>query len=719
MNRNVPFKAGMPAVFAGLFAGPLVSVADPGEADGRSDFELSPLLIVADPYPAAEATGALGMPADARTVPLSVGIIGRQLIEDTTAARIDETLDFVPGMARQNDFGGLSDNYSIRGFSGDINRGPVFLRDGVRANRGFSGRQDTANVEQVEVLRGSSSALYGRADPGGTVNIVTKEPLFTDRRYVMVSGTTQEAFRGTLDLTGPIANDFAYRFNAAVEHAETFRDNVDEERYVVAPSLSWLIGPNTRLDYNAEFMRQERPLDRGVVAINDRLGEIPASRFLGEPDDGPVTIDNLFNRLRLNHRFNADWSGQLVLAHNWSTLQGFSSEAFGPSPERQWRAGVPEGQLARERRFRDVESDDLLGVAELRGRFLTGKVEHEMLLGVELSRFEQDFLMHRSNPFSGNPADLYLIDIHNPRYGREPPPFAPGRSIDRNEVEHTLALYLQDFAHLSSRWRLLLGGRVDRFRQTIRDRTDDSRSDQTQTAFSPRAGLSFDALEDVTLYAGAACSFDPNTGADRHGNAFDPETAVSVELGTKSRFFDGRVDVDAAVFRILKENVLTTDPKDTAASIAAGDVESRGVELDVNAWITEQWRIALSYAYTDAKILADGVDFKEDKRVINVPRHSSSLLTNYEFFPGGRRAGIGGGLVYAGSRPGSQNDPDFELPSYITVQLRGYYNPVPELELSVAVHNLFDETYYRSSFFQNWVAPGAPRTVTMKLDYRF
>lgn len=674
-----------------------------------------------DSYRARETTGALGTPTAPEDIPQSVSVITGQVIDDTGADRVDETLDFVSGVSRQNDFGGLWDNVAIRGFIGDINRGPVFLRDGVRANRGFTARLDTAGVERVEVLKGPASALYGRADPGGSLNIVSKRPQFEPRRRASVSGSSEQAYRGSVDLTGPIAGDrLAYRLNAAVERNDSFRDRLDEQRHLLAPALTWFIDERTRLEYNAEILRQKKPFDRGIPAIDNGFGDIPISRFFGEPADGDITLDNVSNRLRVDHRLHRDWQASVTFAHHRSRLEGFSSEAFGASVEQQQAAGVPEGKLARDRRQRDATSNDVLAVAELRGEARTGAIRHDLLFGAEASRFELDFLMRRSNPLSGDPADLHLIDLDNPRYGQAPPAFAPERRSDRDEIEHTRALYAQNLMHLGPRWRLLLGTRLDRFRQTIHNNATGERADQTRTAFSPRIGVMFDPIDRLGLYANASRSFDPNSGVDRNDRAFDPQTATSLEVGARSRLLNDRVHIDVAAYRILKENVLTTDPREPGASIAAGEVESRGVEIDVDVRLHEQFRMALGYAWTDARIQADGVDFERDTRVLNVPRHGASVLGTFlQPLAQDRRAGIGGGVVYVGERVGNQTQPEFKLPAYTTVQVHGFYDLSPDLRLQVNVHNLFDREYYRSSFFQNWVAPGAPRTVTARLNYRF
>lgn len=672
-------------------------------------------------YQATEITGALGMPADPMDVPLAVTTITPQALEDIGARRMDDALDFVSGVARQNEFGGLWDNYSIRGFSGDINRGPVFLRDGVRANRGYTGKQDAANLERVEVLKGPSSALVGRTDPGGTVNIVTKRPKFQPEAKVSFSASDEQPYRALLDVTGPLHDGVAGRLNLALEDGDSFRDVVEEKRYLIAPALTWEIGPTTRFHYDGEFVRQERLLDRGVVAIGGDPKVLSVTRFLGEPDDGPIKLETIANRFRLQQDLGTDWSAQLTLAHIHSTMKGYSSEAFGASVEAQQAAGVPAGMLARERRHRDYESDDIVGVAELRGRLNLAAMRHDLLFGAEVSDYSQDFDMRRSRPYSGNPEDLYLIDIYNPVYGTTPPAFVEGRRIYRKDTEETLAFYAQDMIHLLPRLRLLVGGRFDHFRQSAENRLSGAKVRQTDKAVNPRFGLSFDLVPDsLTLYANTARSFDPNSGMDRQGRAFDPERATSYEFGAKSLFFDGRLAVNLALFHIEKKNVLTADPVDSAYSITAGKVTSRGVEVDVQASLTERWRASLSYSYIDAEIQADGVTFQEDARLLNVPEHSASLLTHYEMpLPRGGALGLGGGLVYVGKRVGNQQNPDFKLPAYTTVQTRLYYRPVHNLTLSLQVLNLFNERYYRSSYWENWVAPGAPRTIVGQVEYHF
>ena len=189
----------------------------------------------------------------------------------------------------------------------------------------------------------------------------------------------------------PFLNDrLAYRLNVAVEDKGSFRDHVRAQRQVVAPALTWKLSPDTVLEYTAEFLRHATPLDRGVVAVNNRLGAVPASRFLGEPADGDVTVTNQTHQLVLSHEWNPDWRSRVGLSYRETGMEGFSTEATALQANGR--------TLTRQRRYRDFQSDDVAVQAELQGNLRTGGLEHELLVGVESYRFSMDSVMLRVNP---------------------------------------------------------------------------------------------------------------------------------------------------------------------------------------------------------------------------------------------------------------------------------------------------------------------------------
>ncbi|MFN3579509.1 MAG: TonB-dependent siderophore receptor, partial [Pseudomonas sp.] len=344
-----------------------------------------------------------------RETPQSVQVVNSQMLSDIGALRLDDTLDYVSGLARQNSFGGLWDNFSVRGFSGNENTGAQILRNGFVANRGFNARRDMANVERVEFLKGPASALYGSSDPGGTLNVVTKKPQWTRSGSAKLSYGSYDARRAELDLTGPATERLAYRLNLAVEDNGSFRDKIDSERQFVAPALTFRASNSTTFMYDGEFLRHKAPLDRGVVAVDNKLGVVPLSRFLGEPGDGPITVENHTHQLSMEHYFRADWHTRLAAGYKEGTLEGFSTE-----PSRL----VDGRTLQRQRRYRDSESTDISFQAELFGRVETGQVLHNLILGADTYRFENDQVMLRVNPSADAP---YPIDIFDPVYGQPLP----------------------------------------------------------------------------------------------------------------------------------------------------------------------------------------------------------------------------------------------------------------------------------------------------------
>lgn len=675
-------------------------------ATAAVDTELSAVEVVgrgqSGDYHQQESSGATRTDTPLREVPQAVRVMPRQLVDDIGAVRLDDTLDYVSGVSRQNNFGGQWDNFAIRGLAGNENTGLGFLLNGFAGNRGFNAPRDTANIERIEFLKGPAAALYGSSEPGGTVNIVTKKPRFSAAHSVETYIGSYDLYRLAVDSTGPLTESLAYRINAAVEDRGSFRDKIDSERQFFAPALTWVLGAATVLNYEAEYLRQKAPLDRGVIAIGGRFDTVSRTRFLGEPNDGDILIENLTHQLSLDHQLNDMWRTRIGLAYKTGTLDGYSTEA---------RPALNGSVLTRQRRYRDYASEDLSLQAELIGSFTTGALRHDLLTGFETYRFDLDQRMQRVN---GSP---YGIDVFNPVYGQTPPPLAP--NTDTSERQLNTAWFIQDQISLSERWKLLAGLRIDHFDQRIDNHRNNTVRKQDHLARSPRIGLSYLATPQWSLYVSAGTTFRPNTGIDRFDQAFDPETGRALEAGIKYESADGRLGANAAIFDIRKKNVLTRDPVDSNYSVAAGEVRSRGLEFDLSGRIDRFWRVTASFAYLDAEVTRDNNPQLEGKPLLNVPRTSASLLAVREApLTDGSRYGIGGGLSYVGERAGDALD-TFKLPSYTTAKLLAYWRISDQLRVSLDVDNLFDRTFYASSYDRWWITPGTARVITVGLQAKF
>lgn len=664
-------------------------------------------------YHADEAAGAkTDLPL--RELPQSVRIVTRQAIDDLGATKLDDVLDYVGGVSRQNNFGGLWDNIAIRGLPGNENTGMATLLNGFSSNRGFNAPRDLAGVERIEFLKGTAAALYGSSEPGGTLNIVSKRPLWKAAHSVEGYVGSYGLRRGAFDSTGPIGENFAYRLNVAVEDRDSFRDHVSAERGVIAPAFTWKLGRDTVLEYSGEILRHATPLDRGVVAVNNRLGAIPRSRFLGEPADGNVTVENQTHQFILSHEWNPTWRSRLGLSWRETSVNGFSTEASALRADN--------ATLTRQRRLRDFASDDIALQAELQGNLRTGAIEHELLFGLETFRFNMDSLMLRANPTTARP---YAINIYAPVYGQAQP--VPGRNTDTLERQRNTALYMQDAIKLAPEWRLVAGARMDNYRQSLENRITGTTARQDPSSTSPRIGLAWLPTPQWTFYANAGHSFRPNVGSDFAAQGFEPETGRALELGTKWESADKRMGATAALFDIRKRNVLTADPVNTGYSVAAGEIRSRGLEFDFAGQLTTNWRLNASLVLNDVEITKDNT-LEIGGRLLNVPKVNGSVLAVYEnAFANGQRYGIGGGVTHVGKRLGQARTqaeanaaiPAFDLPSYTTAKLVAYWRINPSLRATLDVDNLFDRTYYTSSYSRLWVTPGTARTITVGLQAKF
>lgn len=658
-------------------------------------------------YRSLSATGATKTDTVLNDLPQSVRVITGELLDDAGVTTLAGALDLASGVSRQSNLGGLWDSYAMRGFTGDPNFGSDFMVNGFSSSRGYNGVRDGANTESVEVLKGPASALYGRGEPGGTVNIVTRKPRFIPA-YTLDAGIDEHGLkRSAVDLTGPLSDNVAYRLNAAHEAGGTFREHVDVERLQVTPSFLWRIGEATTLSYEIEASKQRAPFDRGVVAVNGVLGRIPNTRFLGEQGDGKVDVKSVGHQVFMQHEVNDAWSLQGGVSYRDSALRGFSSQPFDLAADGR--------TLRRQRRLNDWSGVDRSGRIEAVGRIATGPVTHHLLAGVDAYAFDDDRVQLRRNPSADFP---YAIDIHAPVYGGAALPLS--LSASTRESQRSRGIYLQDQLDLSRQWKALLGVRRDSYDQTVVNRRLARSSAQALHATSPRIGLVYQPAPALSLYASAAKGFRPNSGISLDNGAFPAESSHSYEVGAKIDSQDGKLSTTVALYRITKDNVLTLDVRNPDFSIPAGEVASKGVEVDMAGDIMKDVRLSLAYAYTDAVVTKGDNAIVTGSRFPNVPKHGATILLTPRFKLGSGVAMLGGGVNHVGERMGDvAASSSFMLPSYTTARLVASYAPNPRLRFALNVDNLFDKQYYASSYSTVWVTPGATRTVRINARYRF
>ena len=654
------------------------------------------------------------------SLPQQVQIISADMLSNLGVVDLQSALDMAGGVARQNTFGGLWDSFAIRGFAGDENVPSGYLINGFSGGRGFSGRRDASNIESIEVLKGPGSALYGRGEPGGTINLVTKKPQFETEGYIKTSAGRYDTYRVEGDYTTGVTDKFAFRINGAYDDAESFRDTVESEKLSLTPSFVYLLSERTAINYEMEYLKQEAPFDRGIVAIDGDPEVLPSSRFLGEPEDGPVEIDAMGHQLMIQHDMKSGWTALGALGYRESTFEGCSSEAELAGARQPF---FTDGEtLSRQRRCRDYDAEDLSGRLELSGTLKTGTFTHHVLIGVDYFDYQLDSLQRRFRPGPNGP--YYAINVFDPVYG-QPLPTNLTVFWDQLDEQNGTGLYFQNQIDITEKWQILIGLRYDDFEQDFTNRLPGTTLTQSHTELSPRAGLVYEFSPSLTFYGSYSEGFRPNSGANFAGSTFEPELSESYEVGVKWRTSDDRMYGTIAFFSAEKSNILSADPVNAGFSAALGEAESEGVEVDFTSHITENLHLWASYAYVDAKTSNDvinadwGVNIPAGSPLVNIPEHSANLTLSQQFTVGDAPATVGLGVNYVDDRLGETIDTSYKLESYTLVRLFGSYSPTSNIKLFLNLDNLLNEKHNVSSYSKLWTTPGSPMTWKVGVQYSF
>lgn len=638
-----------------------------------------------------------------------------ELLSDTGISSFQQALDLSGSITRQNNGGGLWDSFSIRGFPGNENMPSGYLVNGFNAGRGFSGNRDLSNIEYIELMKGPGSALYGRSEPGGTVNIVTKKPQFSPEGYLKVSAGKFDQYRLEGDYTTGLTDKLAVRLNGAVQDYDSFRDYVYTEKTALTPSVTYLISADSRLDYEFEYLQQDQLFDRGYLVVDNNLQTLPRSRYLGEPDDGPTRVEASGHQLTLNTSLASGWTLLAGLGYRESTLRGFSSDAeLSASRQSFYSDGET---LTRQRRYRDYVSDDVTLRAELSGSTELAGLRHHLLLGAD----GYDYSIYTRLDRYRGPAGSYSLNIYQPVYGQQPP--EPVNLYINDEVQRGTGLYLQDHIDLNSRWHLSLGLRLDRIKQQLTELVSGISSEQRFNQLSPRVGLVYQYSPTLTFYSNYAEGFVPLSGTDFARNMFAPEESESLEVGAKFELAGTQGTV--TLFDAEKSNILTADPVNATFQATLGRARSTGLELDLHSHLNDSLYADFSYAYMNTRTVGEvlnadwGSLVPDGSRLVNVPKHHASLVLTRLTQLSGKPAKAGVRLQFVSGRLGDSVNPDYQLPSYTLVGLFGSVELSNQLTAQLNINNLFNRHYVHNSYSTLWTVPGEPMNYQASLRYQF
>ena len=663
-------------------------------------------------YRATVAPTANKSDATVKETPFSIQTVTRELIEDRGVITFGEAVRTVPGLTPQVGWGGSNDRFRLRGFPTSSN-----LKNGFRRSV-FAPIDELANIEQIEVLKGPASALYGRFEPGGVVNLVTKKPLWVQETKVDVTAGSHDLFRSTLDTTGPLSETLAYRLNASWQDGGGFRDFARSETQFISPVLQWKPSARTTVTAEFEYARKRAAFDRGfgsdpiflTVPIRNNYGERDA-RIATTSKTASLTVDHA-----LNDRWAIKAGAQISDSHSdavWYPYN-FMTPVSGKDTDQ------PIVNRSRQRNVDDQQ--DIGGMIELSGKLATGSVKHRVLFGLDADREHWDFSAY-NNPNAFGFSTNLPIDLYRPIHGQVPPASFVRYDAATYKNENVGA-YFQDEMQLTSHWKFLAGARYDHSRTSSQadffSRPGEVKS--TANAFSPRLGLTWTPVEQASFYGSWSRSFltEISSGLLQDGNIPDPSRGKQIEFGTKLSLLDGRLEPTFAVFDIRRTNGVVTDPADFNSVIQVGEKRSRGWEIDVPFTISEHWRVLASYTHLNAKISDDSDPEMVGKRLENAPQKSASLWTTYDFREAAPGLSTGFGIIYVGERQANSSN-TFTLPAYTRFDANVAYRfgPKDRYRVQLNIQNLTNKRYYDSggSFVPTY--PGAPRTVLATVGVSF
>ncbi|HKO44085.1 MAG TPA: TonB-dependent siderophore receptor [Pyrinomonadaceae bacterium] len=636
-----------------------------------------------------------------RDVPQSVSVITRDSIKELSMQSIADVVRYVPGVtAVQGESN--RDQIVIRG----TNTTADFFVDGVRDDAQYF--RDLYNVDRFEALKGPNAMVFGRGGGGGVLNRVTKQAAFASFGDITLQGGSENHKRALGDF-GQVLNDrLAFRFNGVYENSGSFRDGVDLERFGLNPTATVLAGKDTTFRFGYEHFQDKRVADRGIPSFSGAPLDIDNSTFFGNPNESPsrATV-NLLSGSFEHQIGRVNIRNRTLLGDYDKFYQNFVPGTVNADAT---RVSISAYNNATHRR-------NLFNQTDISFTAKTGSVRHTFLTGAELGR--QVSRNFRRTGFFNNTTSTFSADLANPTIDI-PVTFRQNATDADNRVRAIVAAgYVQDQIELSRKVQVLLGVRFDRFDLDFHNNRNGEDLGRLDNLVSPRAGLVFKPVAQLSLYTSYSVSYLPSSG-DQFSSlttvtqTLKPEKFNNYEVGAKWDIRDS-LSLTAAAYRLDLRNTRATDPNDPTRIVQTGSQRTNGFELSLNGSITRDWKVLGGYTYQDAYVSSATISAPRGARVAQVPKNTFSLWNNYRF---SSKFGGGLGIVHR-SDMFAGIDNRVVLPGYTRADAAFYFNATESVSLQANFENLFDTDYFVNAHSNDNISPGAPRAIRVALNWRF
>lgn len=613
-------------------------------------------------------------------VPASVSVVTQKELEARHVESLQQAVAYTSSVL--TDEFGNDDRYDyirIRGFD-QTSLGTY--RDGLTARIPAwftASRLEPYGLQRVEVLKGSTSTLFGLNGPGGLVNAITKRPLDQKQGEIYTSygdGTKEVG----VDFGGPIDPDgvWTYRLTGLAKDGDQGWDYSNDDRLYIAPALTIKPEEGTSLTILTDYYKRDGTGARGTPAG----GNIDIGTFLGEPDFNRFNTEQVDLGYQFEHEFNENLTFRSNARYTHLSLD--YAEVYGASldPTADRTAFSVDGLSNRYAFDNQLQYDTGWG-----------GIDSKTLVGVDYANDNT-----RENILFGTAGP---IDIDNPTYcGLSCINLGP--YVNWRVKQQAVGVYAQEQLTFDDRWIVTLGGRWDRVHTTADYPDSGTQDDDTASAFTKRAGLTYKFTPNLAVYANYSESFQPLVAPSANGYAVSgslkPQEGRQYEAGIKYKpdGFDGLFT--AAVFDLTQTNVPTYVTPVVQQQI--GKVGVRGIELEGKAAIAENLNLTLAYSYWDAEILEDGIGGNAGNRPQRVPRHLASAWVDYTLPEEGRRGDltIGGGVRYIGQTYGDDANTT-SIGGYALVDAAISYKMTKDVTLALNATNLFDRKYLTTSYY--------------------
>lgn len=669
-------------------------------------------------YQATQSTIARS-PVPLLNTPQSVTVIPQQILQEQNSTSYVEALRNVAGITfRAGEGGNGGDNPYIRGFDA---RNDVF-RDGVRDPGWYT--RDTFATQQIEVLKGPSSFLFGRGSTGGVINATTKTP---EKRTFFENELITQApggLRATMDANGQLNENVSARIAVMGQDLpKAGREDIESKRWGVAPSVKVDVNDQTKVTASYIYQRTDQVPDWGIPFIAAAPGT--TTRF-----PAPVPRGNIYNvltpgnadvetndahiaTLKVEHDINDQW--KITNTSRYSDVSRFLRINQPPGAAGVSPTGSLDVNLPRNRWQLDVHNSLAANQTDVVGKFATWGLLHTFVTGME-------FTEEKRTQVRQTITGVGTVNLLNPnQYPATPGVVTPALLPGAASEGRSAAVYAADQIKIN-RWFEVMGGvRFENYNASANAQATTAipaplTYSRTDNMWSYRVGGIFHPTENSSLYVMHGNSFNPSaefTTLSAANAPLPPEENTTTEVGAKADVLGGRLSLATAVFRTEKTNARVTDPVGNVTTLQ-GLVRVEGVELSAQGRITDQWEIMASYTHLNSEVVRTTAPLQLGKELIMTPNNAFSLWTTYKITP---EFTAGFGAYYVDATWGDVNNTT-RVPDWWRFDAMASYRLTQNATLQFNIYNIADKYYYDAAY-NNWAVPAAGRTAMLSLKTKF